>query len=1318
MANNRDNFTPNIKRKLAERVAYRCSNPNCSNITIGPNTDEFKSTNSGIAAHITSAAPGGARYDNSLTSEQRIHINNGIWLCSICAGIIDRDEQKYTVDLLKKWKIDTERQVENEQQKSLKEKKDWLNSIIKIQYSKPVNYIKRDIILCEMLLQNEFYYLYSDKKHALAKIIEQNRLIVLLGDAGSGKSIELQYLAHKLSTDKGGLFPIYDKLNNYIDKTIGEVIPIEYKDVPIENLVFILDGFDEIVEQNVDAFRCHLEEFVKENPNTKFVISSRGNFYKKASEDENYSGTIAGFQAYSLCPLTTEDRENYFASKEIHIKEFVDEIIDKNLQYLINLPFYLIEIVNLYFKDGKLPKRTELMEHLIKSKFKIDVEKFRSANRKLPELEVSLMELLMKTGITLECLGRNYLSETEYQTVHTSFNDRELLKYSGIWSKNNKEDWQFVHNNFGEYLAAKWLAEKTKDEIISCITYTFDKKTIKPSWANTLSFFTDISKNDELLNWALENSPILLMKFEKDRVEKNTRISLFKKIFTSYGEKAMWLHSDEISNGELVEFGGCEETLLFLLEKIKGTTNYFVLSNALVLLIEFKGLYGQNDVVAEVLTMLIFDDERQGYERSRAILVLAQHKLQSDQLTQRLVLTFNDIDDSWIRYGMYVYLSTSTFLDSNIEFFLEGLKYDDFGSSDGKNSRLGNEHYELLNGIAKITTIQAFVKVIDYIDEKYNENSEIICDELVKNVLTVAERFYSRGEKIVFEHIFKLYVNGKRYNNNKEYLMFFDNTDTRIKAFIQLALESNLERVHLLEDISNDKCILELTKLYENEKIDDKFVTTFIRYTINDTDEFNDLVTLIKEKTGEQIIRHTYCDHAKLRKEGMQRFFDALFYKEKFQGLIDEIVNLSGKTDITRKEAKRLGYELFSDHVELREVIRCICYGWEDEKQEVAIFLETVDWASFQICNILKLLKDKHINVDISKQQKEYIKVLCDNYLGDGDFIKEIEFKEDGSWIRPNWVPSIIYFVMYFDFEYTDDIMLDMLLLPIAMYIKKNNQRYSCFDYVEKHVTPQKLKNKVISNLKDGIYRGDVYDDHLKYCIKREIAEMVDVAVDISIDNKLDVWYRRTSIDYLIDFMDIDKLYNEVVEALDDETLLYASERLYQRKDAKLIDILRERATGAEKSDYKDRMMRYLICMGCNTGIEYFIEQIKQTRIAADEFTREESMQNAISDIDDTDKMSYILELVNLRFEKGFEDNRFNGLFSCLRKSLIAMGEKDEKNYNKVKDELEMMVVDSTVNLEMLNFINITLDELRSNFLKMNETFLDINGVKLMLGLS
>lgn len=103
----RDNFTPTVKNKLAKRVLYVCSNPNCRKITIGPDS-ENGINNIGVAAHICAAAPGGPRYDKNMSEEERKSINNGIWLCQSCAKLIDSDENKYTVQLIKTWKEQTE----------------------------------------------------------------------------------------------------------------------------------------------------------------------------------------------------------------------------------------------------------------------------------------------------------------------------------------------------------------------------------------------------------------------------------------------------------------------------------------------------------------------------------------------------------------------------------------------------------------------------------------------------------------------------------------------------------------------------------------------------------------------------------------------------------------------------------------------------------------------------------------------------------------------------------------------------------------------------------------------------------------------------------------------------------------------------------------------------------------------------------------------------------------------------------------------------------------------------------------------------------
>lgn len=104
----RDDFSQGIKEILAKRVAYLCSNPDCMVQTVGPNSDESKHTNLGVAAHITAAAPGGKRYDPTLTADGRKSPDNGIWLCQTCAKLIDSDEPAYSVFQIKDWKRKSE----------------------------------------------------------------------------------------------------------------------------------------------------------------------------------------------------------------------------------------------------------------------------------------------------------------------------------------------------------------------------------------------------------------------------------------------------------------------------------------------------------------------------------------------------------------------------------------------------------------------------------------------------------------------------------------------------------------------------------------------------------------------------------------------------------------------------------------------------------------------------------------------------------------------------------------------------------------------------------------------------------------------------------------------------------------------------------------------------------------------------------------------------------------------------------------------------------------------------------------------------------
>ncbi len=105
----RDNFKAKVRTLLAWGVAYRCSSPVCGKLTICANKAGDGKINIGRAAHITAAAANGPRFDKSLSQAERMHQDNGIWLCANCASLIDSDDPQFPVVLLQDWKKKAER---------------------------------------------------------------------------------------------------------------------------------------------------------------------------------------------------------------------------------------------------------------------------------------------------------------------------------------------------------------------------------------------------------------------------------------------------------------------------------------------------------------------------------------------------------------------------------------------------------------------------------------------------------------------------------------------------------------------------------------------------------------------------------------------------------------------------------------------------------------------------------------------------------------------------------------------------------------------------------------------------------------------------------------------------------------------------------------------------------------------------------------------------------------------------------------------------------------------------------------------------------
>ena len=97
---------------LYKRAGGKCCR--CGAATFGPDTNPHKSVNIGQGAHIAAAAPLGPRYDPKMKAEERSSATNGMWLCSNCHDIIDRDVKEYPTTKLKKMKREAEERARRE----------------------------------------------------------------------------------------------------------------------------------------------------------------------------------------------------------------------------------------------------------------------------------------------------------------------------------------------------------------------------------------------------------------------------------------------------------------------------------------------------------------------------------------------------------------------------------------------------------------------------------------------------------------------------------------------------------------------------------------------------------------------------------------------------------------------------------------------------------------------------------------------------------------------------------------------------------------------------------------------------------------------------------------------------------------------------------------------------------------------------------------------------------------------------------------------------------------------------------------------------
>lgn len=1160
-----------------------------------------------------------------------------------------------------------------------------ISNIEKQKYPKVINYLPRQVVPSST---SELSLLFTDSMKDLKDVLFSNKRVVLLGDAGVGKSTELERIAGLLSEEKEELYPFFVSFKDYVNESIEELIPEEWKNISPDRVLIILDGLDEVESKNKNDAIRRITTFCKTYNDVRMVISCRSNFYRIETSD--FPGTIAGFESYKLLELRNEQIESYVEENlGLKANNFNLELAQKQLTELISIPFYLTNLVHSYATNDKLPNsRAKLFEELLQGRIHLDEIHFED----LADDRQLIKDKLEFVALAMETLERNYITEDEFQQLIPEAEIRKLVMCCSEFVKVDKlqgASWQFGHSNFQEYLAAKRLVHQPIEVIKDFTSFKPDYKKIKPSWVNTLSFIIGMDENKELSKWVLEIEPELAIKFEPDRFDPKQRFDIFVSIFNYYKEKHIPIDLEKYRLGELARFGQTSEIITFLFDELQTNIERSTIENALLLLSGMKPIY-QVAKIQEFLVQKIISGELGNVGTNRALILLANWGIDSKNI-EIIAYSLKDSENDWIRYGLYYFLDVTKHVDDYIEIFLDGIKYINRNKivSEG---RLGNELFQLRVGLSNVQAITSLKKMLSHFILNPSDLEQIFygkdIEKVIKNLLLDWEK-----DKIIWSLVYNLCIallNSSEELKARYFVKFFFLSNTSYEAFTKTFNEAKgLDYYfNLLSFLSNEASLDFYVQEYLARNVANDEVSVFLKHLNKELakkllDKIN-MISKIKFEFEEEI------NYEEFRKLKRQKDFDSLFDKQKFMDRLEYIFNLVGQAEFKLNELYNLKeYRWNSENHS--ELIFRLLHLWGDiiNAEKIKKWISS-NWNEWSIDKIHEYFIHSSFDILVSDAQKEMIIKYCMQHYSKVNF-KTAFIEKDGTYSYNDVVALRIWtFYKKFKISLPKTTLLDMLSFD---WIEGNGFRG--INYLEKNLGLTDITIRILQNLKDGVSSGRVLINYLQFTQKHGIQDIVPYAKEILKNNLWNDEVREIALDTLvklntnIDFLaaeleDIQGNFKwKLIEILSNNPRLHTE----------LKDYLKNALKESLEDDENFRIADLLLKIQDVDGLIYYSDWIKQNNRVPNTIS-----EYVLSQMRNSEAIPLLIELYELSCQEKFMKDKYNRLGLMCLDALSQIATLSEINYHLVKAAVFELISKKEGTLSNVNYLHLFLDKLERKY--------------------
>lgn len=978
----------------------------------------------------------------------------------------------------------------------------------------------------------DFYFNSSNNSKTLEDTIFEFDKIVLLGNPGIGKSTELEKLFDSLwdKIDGNGIVPFsinlknFRKINNFEDLLI-------FKDwQSLSQIIFILDGLDEISE--IEDFLSAFETFINKNKlsNYKYVISCRTNIFEK------YLVNIPDFETFYLEDLSIGQSITLLKEK-FAIKLDYSTILERHYQYL-KTPFFLTLFAEYYNSENKLPDSDAIMWQIYVNKH-LEIQKNKVKKKKVLNIPQEIKEL-KKIAFINEFQHKNFITDEELNEV-IGPNYMQLIENPflvNLENENNK--FAFEHRQLQEYFVAKTLSEKKFEEILLIIKIGNLNK-VHPTLFNSISFLINLLDDNEqrnkLIDWIEKNQIELLIRADSDRIDENLKIRVFQNYFDYVCiKKSHWITTDRsFSVTEIARFGDNEANFNYLISIIDDKELIFrARISALDLISHFNKVFPVKlEYFSSFLIKSLEDNENSNQIKSAILHCILILKICSNDKNYFLKILdiFKNETSKEINAEILNLMNDLTFIDSHSDYIMEEfLRENNIQLRTDKDDVIRGNSYTLNQLILKIKDSNIFIDFAKYfLDSQYS--IDVYSNDLDKLIDKCLK--YEQTEDDFMLRLFKKLDIKKQhfYLEQPMRKLISSLSKDSVGIVFQYLLDNfNFKDInYLLASLADDVNINYVIKRFiEKNDLDYKEIEYFRNIVSNNEKQnlarkFNDELVI----AGFNFEKDLFSDsEIELIREGIKKKpqlnFDLLFKKKKLTGEVlgffEKNENEIDKTkyyEMQKQWYDKNGHGNIID-ISLKILSKVLNkFSGSINFNEFEEVLNDNDFLFYEIKSQLEY--DKNKSLIISQIQIEYIENWVSKKVDEINFKNVYTPNSNGFTLLGDYIKwkHVIYFSRRLNLNLPIQFLLNSLIIPETGNYNEDNE--SLFNFLRDKINNEDLFNsQVISNLKIDSIPTFIFDKHIDYVIEKKLHSafadvrryLLDRESEYNIKNKLVNYYK------------------------------------------------------------------------------------------------------------------------------------------------------------------------------------------------------------------